>query len=63
MPTHLFTPWLCMLHGHVREYCLLQVIISVDPEAYTRGLYGPGGPKYDKEFLDEGGDEESEETG
>ncbi|CAN0073940.1 unnamed protein product [Ectocarpus sp. 4 AP-2014] len=40
-----------------------QVIISVDPEAYTRGLYGPGGPKYDKEFLDEGGDEESEETG
>ncbi|CAM9328588.1 unnamed protein product [Ectocarpus sp. 8 AP-2014] len=39
-----------------------QVIISVDPEAYTRGLYGPGGPKYDKEFLDEGGDEESEET-
>ncbi|CAN0092331.1 unnamed protein product [Ectocarpus sp. 6 AP-2014] len=40
-----------------------QVIISVDTEAYTRGLYGPGGPKYDREFLDEGGDEESEETG
>lgn len=27
--------------------------MSVDTEAYTRDLYGPGGPKYDPAFLEE----------
>lgn len=26
--------------------------MSVDTEAYTRDLYGPGGPKYDAAFLE-----------
>lgn len=30
--------------------------MSVDTEAYTRDLYGPGGPKYDPAFLEEDAD-------
>lgn len=35
--------------------------MSVDTEAYTRDLYGPGGPKYDPAFLDEDEDEDEDE--
>ncbi|CAM9171216.1 unnamed protein product [Scytosiphon promiscuus] len=38
-----------------------QVIMSTDTEAYTRDLYGPGGPKYGKEFVTADGDGESGE--
>lgn len=38
-----------------------QVIMSTDTAAYTRDLYGPGGPVYDAAFL-EGGDGDVEEA-
>lgn len=30
------------------------MILSLDAAAYTRELYGPGGPKYDPAFLETG---------
>lgn len=36
--------------------------MSCDTEAYTRDLYGPGGPKYDPAFL-EANDAEGEGEG
>lgn len=35
--------------------------MSTDTAAYTRDLYGPGGPKYDAAFLEESDDVEEEE--
>lgn len=42
------------------------MILSLDAAAYSRELYGPGGPKYDAAFLEseeeEGGGDEGEAT-
>eukprot|EP00903_Cladosiphon_okamuranus_P017252 g15897.t1 len=40
-----------------------QVIMSIDSEAYTRDLYGPGGPQYDPAFLEDGAVEGGGEAG
>lgn len=37
--------------------------MSVDTEAYTRDLYGPGGPKYDPAFLEADREEGEEAAG
>lgn len=36
--------------------------MSVDTEAYTRDLYGPGGPQHDPAFLEDGAVEGEGET-
>lgn len=37
--------------------------MSLDATAYTRDLYGPGGPKFDRAFLEpEDGQEEGDDV-